>query len=548
VYDADSKIGERTANDMIGEIRSNPNIERLVDNPLLLSAICILYHDGKELPNQRAELYKKFVNNLLSRRFSDPENVRYFLMALALEMHLKRTRGIDRLTAIRILETVYPNENNETKPQYKNRLDTIFDAIEPDSGLLKIEGGEYNFRHLTFQEFFAAIGLVDKETDYAAAIRDFWDDEWYREMILLYIGYLSIENRRWANRIVREILEKEDDKPFHRWRLACWALLDIHPNTREPQVVQLAKKRLLSIFDTDVEPKPRADAGEVLGWLGDPRDLEEFVPVKGGIYELSMGTFEIQPFEMSKYLVTNQWYVKFIKDGGYSKKEFWTEEGLKWLEYTGIEFPTYWHDRKWNCPNAPVVTVGWYEAVAFANWLTVTKNDGNIYRLPNENEWEVAAAGSEKREYAWGNEFDESKCNCLKSGIGMKSSVGIFNKGDTPEGVSDLSGNVWEWTCSDYHNACKSDDFAFDKEMQKLWIEYENSSGDRRNKLIEELRSTLREKKRRFSALRGGSWNGVDGNCRIADRWGNSPSARRSSLGFRLVRLPKGSTVRCRRV
>jgi len=411
VYDADSKIGERTANDMIGEIRSNPNIERLVDNPLLLSAICILYHDGKELPNQRAELYKKFVNNLLSRRFSDPENVRYFLMALALEMHMNQTRGIDRLTAIRILETVYPMEENEKKHQYKKRLDLIFDAIEPNSGLLKIEGGEYNFRHLTFQEFFAAIGLVDKETDYAAAIRDFWDDEWYREMILLYIGYLSIENRRWANRIIREILEKKDDKLFYRWRLACWALLDIHPNTRDPQVVELANNRLLSIFDTDVEPKPRADAGEILGWLGDPRDLEEFVPVKGGIYELSTEIFEIQPFEMSKYLVTNQWYAKFVRDGGYANKEFWTEEGLKWLEDIGEKVPEYWHNKKWNCPNMPVVGVSWYEAAAFAKWLTITRNDGNIYRLPDENEWESAAAGFEKRMFAYGNEFDKNKCN-----------------------------------------------------------------------------------------------------------------------------------------
>jgi len=376
---------------------------------------------------------------------------------------------------------------------------------------------------------------VDRETDYAAAIREYWDDEWYREMIQLYIGYLSIESRKWANRIVREILDQEDKMPFYRWRLACWSLLDIHQNTREPQVVQLAKNRLLSIFDTDVEPKARADAGEILGWLGDPRDLEEFIPVKGGTYELSMGTFEIQPFEMAKYPVTNQWYATFIKDGGYSKKEFWTEEGLKWLEHIGEKVPRFWHDRRVNCPNMPVVGVCWYEAAAFAKWLTLTKYDDKIYRLPDENEWEAAAAGSEKREYAYENEFDKNKCNAEESGIEKTSSVGIFKAGDTPEGISDLSGNVWEWTISDYHQSCRQDDFPLDKEIMELINEIENSSGDVRKKLIDDYVSKLGEKERMFSVLRGGCWSYFARSCRSAARFSDSPGSRGSDYGFRLV-------------
>jgi len=322
--------------------------------------------------------------------------------------------------------------------------------------------------------------------------------------------------------------------PFYRWRLACWSLLDIHQNTREPQVVQLAKNRLLSIFDTDVEPKARADAGEILGWLGDPRDLEIFIPVKGGIYELSRGTFEIQPFEMAKYPVTNQWYAKFIKDGGYAKKEFWTAEGLKWLEYTGAKIPKYWHDRKWNCPNMPIVGVSWYEAVAFTKWLTITRNDGKFYRLPDENEWEAAAAGFEKREYAFGNEFDKNKCNTEKSGIKRTSSVGIFRWGDTPEGISDLTGNVWEWTISDYHKACRQEDFPLDKEVQELWDKILISSEDKRNKLMTEYLARLRENERRISALRGGSLGSDVYGCRTAYHRMGFPGACYDGYGFRL--------------
>ena len=301
VYDEESKIGEKTANDLISDIKSHENIDRLTDNPLLLSAICILYQDGKELPGQRAELYKKFVTNLLYRRFPDPENVRYFLMALALAMHSKHVRGIDRKEAVTILRTVYLQREEESVILYNQRLDTIFDSIELDSGLLKIERGEYNFRHLTFQEFFAATCLVDKETDYSQAIELFWDDEWHREVIgELYVGYLSIENRQWANKIVKEILAQKNKKPFYRWRLASTALLDIHLNTRDPEVVDLARTRLLSIFESQVDPKSRAEAGEILGRLGDPRNLEEFIEVEGGEYNLSTGKIKIKPFEMSR--------------------------------------------------------------------------------------------------------------------------------------------------------------------------------------------------------------------------------------------------------
>jgi len=263
--------------------------------------------------------------------------------------------------------------------------------------------------------------------------------------------------------------------------------------------------------------------------------LEEFVPVKGGKYELSRGTFEIQPFEMAKYPVTNQWYAKFIKDGGYAKREYWTKEGLKWLEYTGEKVPEYWYDRKWNCPNMPVVGMSWYEAAAFAKWLTITRNDGHLYRLPDENEWEAAAAGFEKREYAYGNEFDKNRCNAEKSGIKRTSSVGIFKRGDTPEGISDLTGNVWEWTISDHHKACRQDDFPFDKDMVKLIYEFVNSSEDKGRSLKDKYVAKLGEKDQVIPIFRGGCWYYDVQNWRTPHRL-KSPVNRYISDGFRLVR------------
>jgi len=151
---------------------------------------------------------------------------------------------------------------------------------------------------------------------------------------------------------------------------------------------------------------------------------------------------------------------------------------------------------KWKCPNSPVVGISWYEADAFTKWLTAKRDDGNTYRLLKENEWEAAAGGKEGMEYPWKGEWDKNKCNNGETDIHKTSPVGIFKSGNTPEGISDLSGNVWEW-CMDW---------------------YDKDRPDR--------------------VLRGGSWGFNARYCRSAYRNYNHPDDRRSNIGFRLMFVP----------
>jgi len=53
--------------------------------------------------------------------------------------------------------------------------------------------------------------------------------------------------------------------------------------------------------------------------------------------------------------------------------------------------------------------------------------------------------GGQKREYPWGDKFDENKCNTRESGIKGTTPVGrYFPDGDSPYGCADMAGNVWE--------------------------------------------------------------------------------------------------------
>ncbi|UCH97376.1 MAG: SUMF1/EgtB/PvdO family nonheme iron enzyme, partial [Candidatus Aminicenantes bacterium] len=190
----------------------------------------------------------------------------------------------------------------------------------------------------------------------------------------------------------------------------------------------------------------RFEAGEILGILGDPRiKPPPMMRVDAG--EFTMGSDEhkreqpihrvyLDEFMMGKYPVTNEEFKTFIEDGGYQKEEFWSREGWDWRGRENISEPGYWHDRKWNSPNFPVVGVSWYESYAYASWLS--QKTGDRFVLPTEAQWEKAARGTDGREYPWGNEFNENYCNSRACGLGRTSPVGIFIKDKSPYGCMDM--------------------------------------------------------------------------------------------------------------
>ena len=118
----------------------------------------------------------------------------------------------------------------------------------------------------------------------------------------------------------------------------------------------------------------------------------------------------------------------------------------KYLEQTGAERPRDW-DEQVRHPGRPVVSVTWHDAQKYCAWAGCA--------LPTEQQWEAAARGPEGRIYPWGSaEPDERRAN-FSMMVGAPTPVGMFPGGNTPEGVSDLAGNVWEWTRSDYDGESK---------------------------------------------------------------------------------------------
>ncbi|ACY15848.1 SUMF1/EgtB/PvdO family nonheme iron enzyme [Haliangium ochraceum] len=108
--------------------------------------------------------------------------------------------------------------------------------------------------------------------------------------------------------------------------------------------------------------------------------------------------------------------------------------------------PRHWRNPRFNNPMQPVIGISWFEARAYTAWLAA--QTGQPYRLPTEAEWEAAARGREGRAFAYGDTFDPLRGNTLETHLRQPAPVGAFPSGDTPEGVADLTGNVYDLTSS----------------------------------------------------------------------------------------------------
>jgi formylglycine-generating enzyme required for sulfatase activity len=203
-----------------------------------------------------------------------------------------------------------------------------------------------------------------------------------------------------------------------------------------------------------VQPAPALRIEDILPppfeWVEIPGGkvvLERSKFVKGNYLPVKI-VVDVPTFAIAKYPVTNAQFAKFIDAGGYPQKQWWTEEGLSMKNYQKWTVPAYWYKKNWNGADYPVV-VSLHEAVAFCNWLEATAGlpADTIITLPTEQQWQRAAQGDDGRIFPWGDTFDKRNCNSKESNLRCTTPVQQYEgKGDSPFGVVDMGGNVWEWT------------------------------------------------------------------------------------------------------
>ncbi|MBE0637870.1 MAG: 5-histidylcysteine sulfoxide synthase [Bacteroidales bacterium] len=193
---------------------------------------------------------------------------------------------------------------------------------------------------------------------------------------------------------------------------------------------------------------PENELIEVPGGLVNPGKNRDH-PLYGWDNEYGKITGEIMPLKASKYLVSNQEFLEFVKENGYEKQEFWTKEGWAWRNYRKSNHPIFWINDEngnwkfrtmleiiempWNWP----VEVNYLEAKAFTNWKS--KTTGKKLRLPTEEEWVHFRNQHNIPDQPY---WEKAPGNINLEYFASSVPVDTHKFSD----FFDVIGNVWQWT------------------------------------------------------------------------------------------------------
>jgi formylglycine-generating enzyme required for sulfatase activity len=541
VLSGDKEVAAVTAGDLFANIRSQPWLVELAASPLLLTAMCIVYDEGRRLPHDKHELYERVVSTVLFSRYQDPadlDKARRYLGVIAYGMH---TGGLDAGRQTPRAEATFHEVDQWLRAYQANQAFTeradasaaeARDALLSDSGLLVSAGPErVAFAHLSFQEFFAAQRSFSVDE---ATLGDLFRTraampEWRNTLSFLF------------GRIVASFPEPQKGIDLLETLLATATMLDGGLLQALADAALILKGKGTSLRSATQEElaallveamtstggfKARVELGSSLGRLGDPRfrpdrlwlpddDLLGFVGVPSGPFimggdakrdtqaqadEHPQHLVTLPEFFVAQYPVTVAQFRAFVEDAGYTVGDPGCLHGV---------------------PNYPAVSVSFQEALDYCAWLTSTLRvaewtpptlrkalvDGHTIILPSEAEWEKAARGLDGSIYPSGDHNDSWWVLAAESSQGTEP-VGISTSA-SPYGCFDMGTNVFEWTRSRWAS-----------------YPYPDNPGER------ESLSTVKDELR---VLRGSTLSEDPSKRRAAARHRLQPDERRAVVGFRLV-------------
>lgn len=280
-----------------------------------------------------------------------------------------------------------------------------------------------------------------------------YDEEWP----FLFNSYYEAEGARMLRR-QRGLVTRPTLDQVLQWRAhvdeALEPLLD---DPRHAELIELGvahEQQHIELLLTDIkhalsknplgpamwEEQSIAASAQDDGWISHPGGVARVGHQSDGFAFDNEGPAHrvlLEPFALSRRLVTNGEWEQFIADGGYKDHRLWLSDAWAWLDRCNIQAPLYWRDGEQftHCgwqerdPDAPVCHVSYYEADAFASWAGC--------RLPTEFEWEAIARRQQASEAE--PRFDAAAGNQLDTASPPQ-----------PVGTAELFGDVWQFTRSAY--------------------------------------------------------------------------------------------------
>jgi formylglycine-generating enzyme required for sulfatase activity len=546
----DGGAAETLAGEMFDHLQERPEIAELAANPLLLTAICIIYQEGKRLPQDKYDLYDRITDTVLCNRYpNDPTQVdlvRNRLCVVAYGMHTGYGLGEPRPTPqaeathdeIDRMIKRYRDDSPGTEREVQAAIQVRDELLSRSGILLPRDGDRAAFYHLTFQDFLAAQRLLDLEGErlLAAICQRAEHSEWRSTLSFTFSSLLAKNaSPDRAIRLLAAMIEclgtgkgsgvvfgetpneresglpENDSRPLAADRLAivaadCLEILWGRGAGLRPEDDRRLRDYCLSAIGRETPLKERFELGLALGRLGDPRivtDLRDpaaYVQIPTGTYRIGDDRKE----DYGPWTPLDEQNLDVAQPFWLSRFPVTNAQYGMFLNDNGYDTRRWWSDEGWQWKESKHIRepgrwrdVRWngvtQPVVAVSFWEAEAFCRWAGARLPSEREWEAAARGPDSLRYPWGNDWEDGICNSTEGKLQRTSPVGIFPRSRSkPFGLDDMAGNVWEWT-SDFFEQGKP-----------------------------------------YRVLRGGAWAVTAWGCRAAVRINYPPGYRFYDVGFRV--------------
>jgi gamma-glutamyl hercynylcysteine S-oxide synthase len=269
-----------------------------------------------------------------------------------------------------------------------------------------------------------------------------------------------------------------------------WDLVIQHEHQHNETMLQTLQLAEPGVF-SPLRPEPAApddDGGGTVVVPGGPFAMGD--AGVGFAYDNERPTHDrdVSAFATDRVPVSNSDSLRFVQDGGYRRRELWSDAGWDWREREQVERPLYWTadgtERRFDHvaaidPALPAMHVAWFEAEAYARWA------GG--RLPAEPEWEKAAT---------------------TAGAGLRGNLDQRDFGPGRSGA--FVGDCWEWTATELTGYPGFEAFPY-REYSEVFFD----AG--------------------YRVLRGASWATRPSVARTTFRNWDHPQRRQIFSGFRCV-------------
>ncbi|MDJ0706253.1 MAG: GUN4 domain-containing protein [Leptolyngbyaceae cyanobacterium MO_188.B28] len=185
-------MAAQSAANLLDQIEARAELKALAKNPLLLNMIVTFHrrNPGAELPQRRVELYKEICQLQLKDRPNARKlqtlltqcDAQTILQQIALAMMKQRWERISRPKLIQGLKKTLEQQGETIEAA------EFLEQVVQISELLVQQEDEYEFAHLSFQEYLAAVQIA--QTQKENLLYSYFDDDKWKPTILLYASLI----------------------------------------------------------------------------------------------------------------------------------------------------------------------------------------------------------------------------------------------------------------------------------------------------------------------------------------------------------------------